>query len=131
MSYASIVDIRGAGRMRAIATIGLGLAAALSSAPISAKEPRSVDLTAKSVSELAGCIALKLTETSGYEVQKTVDAAATEIRLKFRVMGVAATAATFRVEDLGANRQLTIYATGKETGAPRMIAANVRRCATE
>lgn len=93
------------------------------------KEPRSVDRSQRSVAEITNCIVNRLSETRGYEVQRTGNAERTEVRMKFRVAGVAATAATFVTSDEGNFRQLTIFATGKATGAPRTIAAGVRSCA--
>lgn len=92
------------------------------------KEPRFVDYSQKQTADLAGCIALKLSEFRGYEVQKKNNGQTVELRLKFRVVGIGATAATFMVDDLGDRRRLTAYATGKETGLPRAIANQIRVC---
>lgn len=92
------------------------------------KEPRSVDQSQKTATELSACVVLKLTEARGYEVESRANGDVREIRLKFRVMGVAATAATFLIEDQGDHRQLTIFATGKPNGAPRTIAERARTC---
>jgi hypothetical protein len=105
-------------------------AAFVAAAPAGAKpkEPRSVDLSARPVEDLAGCVALRLAEASGYEIRKSQTASATELQMKYRVAGVAATAASFVIEDLGDKRRLTIFATGKSNGAPRTIAARTRQC---
>ena len=114
--------------MRVVILMAAAFAAA---APASAKpkEPRSVDLSERPVEELAACVALRLAEASGYEVRKAQNGRNVEIQMKYRVAGVAATAATFLIEDLGSNRRLTIFATGKSSGAPRTIATRVRECA--
>lgn len=106
---------------------------AVFASPVSAqaKEPRSVDYSAASVSEIAGCIALKLSESRGYEVSKSQTATGLDMKLRFRVVGVAATAATYLIDDLGDRRRLTIFATGKTSGAPRVISEGVRVCATK
>lgn len=95
------------------------------------KEPRSVDESQRSVADITDCIVNRLSETRGYEVQKMSMTSGTEVRMKFRVAGVAATAATFITEDKGNFRQLTIFATGKASGAPRTIATRIRTCATD
>lgn len=111
------------------AEILVSIAALSAAAPVIAKEPRSIDMSDKSVNDLAGCIVLRLAETRGYEIAKAPLPNGIELRMKFRVAGVAATAATFLIEDLGAQRRLTIYATGKINGAPRVFAEGTRSCA--
>lgn len=106
------------------ALTGIGAA----SASAEEKKPRSVDLSAKTVDDLAGCVVLRLAETRGYEIARATLPNGVEIKLKFRVVGVAATAATFLIEDLGPQRQLTIFATGKTNGAPRVFAERMRSC---
>lgn len=109
--------------------IFLAFAGAIAAAgPVAAKDPRSVDMSARSLNDLAGCIVLRLADTRGYEIAKAPLANGVEIRLKFRVAGVGATAATFLVEDLGEQRRLTIFATGKSNGAPRVFAERTREC---
>lgn len=93
-----------------------------------AKEPRSVDQSQRSAKELADCVTLKLVNAKGYEISRQPLERGEEIKLKFRVTGIAATAATFKIEDAGTHRTLTIFATGKATGAPRTIAENAREC---
>lgn len=105
--------------------------AGLASGPALAKEPRSVDLSPKSVQDLTACIVVDLAESRGYEIIKAPTLKGVEVKLRFRVVGVAATAATFDIEDLGDQRQLTIYATGKETGAPRVLASKARKACIE
>ena len=98
------------------------------SAAASAKEPQFVDYSQKSSADLAGCIALKLSEYRNYQVQKKETGQSIEMRMKFRIVGIGATAATFLIDDLGDRRRLTVFATGKETGLPRTIAGQTREC---
>jgi hypothetical protein len=96
----------------------------LSSAALAAKEPRFTSESGKSLDDLAGCIALQVAESRGYELQKIATPAGVTLKMKFRVGGIAATAATFEIEDLGDRRRMRIFATGKANGAPRTIAGH-------
>lgn len=95
-----------------------------------AKEPRFVGETARATEDLAGCIALKVAETRGYEVVTKARSDGLDLKMRFRITGIAATAATFQIDDLGSRRRLTIYASGKSTGAPRQIAEQAAKCAS-
>lgn len=108
--------------------VGGVVACAAAVAAVAAKEPRSVDYSGKSTAELAGCVVLSLSESRGYEVQKSVNGASTEIILKFRAVGISGTAANFVIDDLGDRRRVTIFARGKDSGAPQVIAAKARKC---
>lgn len=94
-----------------------------------AKEPRFVGETPRATDDLAGCIALKVAESRGYELTTKPRSNGLDMKMRFRVTGIAATAATYQIDDLGDRRRLTVYATGKSTGAPRQIAARVVECA--
>ena len=111
--------------------VAIAMMVGMLTAPIGASEPRSVDLSSRSVTELAGCITLKLASSHGYEVQKIERASGMTLKLKFRIAGIAATAATFEIDNLGKQRRLTTFATGKSNGAPRTIAEQARACVSE
>ncbi|WP_164521177.1 hypothetical protein [Sphingomonas sp. ABOLF] len=93
-----------------------------------AKAPQIVVDSSKSVAEIAGCVALQASDFPGYEIRKSTLPDGVELKLRFRVAGIAATAATIRVQEVGELRRLSGHATGKESGAPRTFLERIRAC---
>lgn len=102
-----------------------------SAALIATGEPRSVDLTSRSVEEVTGCVVSTLADTRGYEIQKTATPTGNVVALKHRIMGIARTAARIEIVDAGAERRLIVFAGGKATGGPRVFAERTRVCASK
>lgn len=93
-----------------------------------AAEPRSIDHSTKSETELVGCAATVLADIKGYEVQRQKTATGTDLQMRTRILGIAKTVATISVRDLGTSREMTIYATGKKNGGPRVFSSRARTC---
>ena len=94
-----------------------------------AKAPQVVEDSLKPTEEIAGCVALRVSDFPGYELRKSSLPDGLELKLRFRVAGIAATAATVLIQDLGDRRRLSGHATGKAAGAPRTFLERIRTCA--
>lgn len=87
-----------------------------------------MDLSTKASDELSACVVNTLVEAQGYEIARKQTETGPLIELRFRVLGVPATAASIYIQELGSQRRLVIYATGKANGAPRHFASRTREC---
>ena len=112
-----------------LAVAVMSLAGGLAYAGVRSKGVRASATSTKSVQSLAECVALRLAQSSGYEIRDSGTGNPREIQLKMRVVGVPAVVGIVAIEDTGSERRLLTFATGKATGAPAVITEGSLACA--
>lgn len=110
-----------------VVLLGLALAGCKTSGDIRARHIEQKAMSARSVQDIAGCIALAM-GGHGLEVSKEDIPHGIAVTVSMRPAGVKTVVDVFDVEDLGDQRSVTLYSVAGKRGEPRPLSGPAAKC---